>query len=73
MPMIWVHQVGEFPDFVFEMSRLDLRIVEMGVLQFLAQVGKGVRNFVCEAAMPVTRLVALYRAGSVLVFGHAVG
>jgi hypothetical protein len=71
--VIWVHQIGEFPELVLEMSHLDLRIVDMGILQLIAQVGKRVRDFLFEAAMPITCLVAFYRAGSLLVFGHAVG
>jgi hypothetical protein len=73
VPMIWVDQVGEFPEFIFEMSYLNLRIMEMGVLQLIAQVGKGMLDFLFEAAMPVTCLVAFCPAGSVLVFGHDVG
>ena len=71
--VIWVHQVGEFPDLMLEMSHLDLCIVDMSILQLVAQVGKGVRDFLFEAAMPVTCLVAFCHAGSLLVFGHAVG
>lgn len=70
--MIRVEQIGELADLVLHVSGFDLGIVEVGMLQFLAQVPEWMLHLVLEAVVALAGAICL-RAVRHCLFGRSSG